>query len=158
MSGPQHMLIVEDDPAAQEYFRYRVQRDFPGIQVSIAGTLATAKAALATLPIDCMLIDPGLPDSSGYYTIKALMIAAPTVAAAIMTGYVKDGDKQRALANGAVAYYDKFELMTDWERIQLLHQFRAEAQAEAAESAERSRGSNPAHGREDAGDGQRPHG
>lgn len=129
--GPQYILIVEDDEAMQSYFRYRLERDFPGSTIIVASTLAEAKVKLSQEPIDAMLIDPGLPDSYGYQTIKTLMEAAPGVAAVGMTGSVEGAVKRQALADGAQGFYDKWDLMKDWERLQLFRQFRAEVEAEA---------------------------
>lgn len=138
MPGPQHILIVEDDVSAQEYFTSRIRRDFPGIQVTLAGTLAQAKVVLATERIDAMLIDPGLPDSQGFATFKILIELAPYAAVVGMTGYVDPEVKRQTLAQGAQGYYDKFELMVDWQKLALLKQLRAEVEAEhGGDSADR---------------------
>ena len=121
MADPPRVLIVEDNDDIRLLLARLVQQDIPSIQIYLAQTLADGQALLRTQTVDILLIDPRLPDSTGYHTIHALMDAAPHAVAAIITGYPTPEDMARVLASGAHAYYDKFELLRDWHQVQLLH-------------------------------------
>jgi CheY-like chemotaxis protein/HAMP domain-containing protein len=58
-----HLLIVEDDDQTRASLRELLRGD--DVQVSEAATGGAAVAVLKSQPVDCMLLDLGLPDMSG---------------------------------------------------------------------------------------------
>lgn len=119
------ILIVEDNADIAILLAHLVRADFAPEQVYQAATLCLALHILRTVPIDMMLIDPSLPDSRGYKTIRTLMEAAPLVATAVLTGYPVQADHDQAVADGAL-YYDKYDLIRDWHKIQVVRQLLAD--------------------------------
>lgn len=121
-----HILIVEDYPDMRTLLAAYVHRDFTPAQVHEAATVAEAQAILDAHPIDIMLLDCRLADSTGYKDVRKLLASSPQVATAIVTGYPRKADHDQALADGAKAYYDKFELIDKWREIKLIQQLLAD--------------------------------
>lgn len=79
MASPaRHLLVVDDEPHIGLLLRPHLER--LGYQVSLARTLAHARAALADTqaPVDGMLLDLHLPDGSGLDLLRELRAAATT--------------------------------------------------------------------------------
>ena len=79
MASPaRHLLVVDDEPHIGLLLRPHLER--LGYQVSLARTLAHARAALADThaPVDGMLLDLHLPDGSGLDLLRDLRAAATT--------------------------------------------------------------------------------
>lgn len=124
-----HILIVEDYEPMRELLAVMARGDFAPAHIHQAGSIQEATHILHTQPIDIMLIDPGLPDSHGPETIRALIKAAPLVAAVGVTAYYTPQDAAQALTDGAKGYYDKVALLEKWKEIQLLKSLLAEVRA-----------------------------
>jgi response regulator of citrate/malate metabolism len=100
-------LVVEDDPIAQQAHVSYVER-VPGYMVvAAAGTGADALRALAREPVDLVLLDVHLPDTSGVELLRR-MRAAGHLADVIMVTRARDlAVVQAAVAFGATQYLMK---------------------------------------------------
>ncbi len=63
-------LFVEDDATIAMGVEYSLKQD--GFQVSLASRLEEARDLLKRQPFDLVLLDPGLPDGSGYGMCKEI--------------------------------------------------------------------------------------
>lgn len=74
---PRHLLVVDDEPHIGLVLRPLLEQ--LGYRVSLARTLAEARAALSTGPAaDGLLLDLHLPDGSGLDLLRALRAAGDT--------------------------------------------------------------------------------
>ena len=64
------LLVVEDDPVMQESLQELLTAD--GAEVIAVGTAADARRILAAEPVDCLVLDLGLPDGSGIDFLRNL--------------------------------------------------------------------------------------
>lgn len=128
------ILIVEDNHDIATLLVILVKADFAPDHIYRAETLRLALHILQAVQIDLMFIDPSLPDSDGYRTIRTLMDAAPLVPTAVLTGYPVQAHQVRALADGARGYYDKYEVIRDWHKVNLVKQLLAEAKHDGESS------------------------
>ncbi len=78
VSAPaRHLLVVDDQPHIGVLLRVQFERE--GYRLSLARTLAEARAALAAAPpVDGVLLDLHLPDGSGLALLAELRGAAAT--------------------------------------------------------------------------------
>ncbi len=104
------LLVVEDNPADARLVA-EMLRPRPIEQCS-AQTLAEAAALLATGDIDLILIDLGLPDSSGIDTLDRLRADVGELPVVVMTGAGDDAVGVQALAAGAEDFISK-DLLAD---------------------------------------------
>jgi len=77
-SPARHLLVVDDQPHIGVLLRVQFERE--GYRLSLARTLAEARAALAAAapPVDGILLDLHLPDGSGLVLLAELRGAAAT--------------------------------------------------------------------------------
>ena len=66
---PPHILLVEDEPSLRDNVTIALEAE--AMRVSWAGTGAAAEALLATEAFDLVLLDVGLPDTSGFDLCRA---------------------------------------------------------------------------------------
>lgn len=100
------ILLVEDDHGDAVLIRASLAE--VGIadgSVTWTRTLADAMDALDTAP-GCILLDLGLPDSTGYHAVDLMVGAAPNTAVIVLTGR-QERDGLDALAAGAQDYLVK---------------------------------------------------
>lgn len=98
------ILVVEDDFSIRRLLQERLGRE--GIDVHTAATLADARQALSSLPIDLLLLDLGLPDGEGVQFVRELRrwSAFPIL---ILSARHLEQDKIAALDAGADDYVVK---------------------------------------------------
>jgi len=99
------VLIVEDERAIREGLVRAIGR--AGNEVLAAGTVADARAALASAVVDCVLLDIRLPDGDGLELLSEVRAAYPRMPVIMATAY---GDSERAIAAmraGAFEYLTK---------------------------------------------------
>jgi diguanylate cyclase (GGDEF)-like protein len=75
-----------------------------------AGSLAEGLAMIRNVNVDAVLLDLGLPDSTGSNTVRAIRRAVPAVAVVILTGDDSDATVMEALRAGAQEYLLKEEI------------------------------------------------
>lgn len=105
--GALHVLIVEDDEPDAELVEELLRSEVPGVTVNIAHRLGDALLRLRDDPIDCVLLDLGLPDSQGMETIRALRGARSAAAIIVLTGRDDERVGVTALREGAQDYLVK---------------------------------------------------
>ena len=67
---PRRVLVVEDEPSIAETIWYALRTE--GFDVSDAATGGDALAKLASETFDCLILDVGLPDMSGFDVCRTL--------------------------------------------------------------------------------------
>jgi DNA-binding NarL/FixJ family response regulator len=101
------VLMVDDDPFAVESWKlvFRGSK----VDVSYAGSLQEARAALASAPhpFDAVVLDLTLPDSAGVATLKQLRQAAADVPVVVLTGDGEPATISESFSAGAQAYLVK---------------------------------------------------
>lgn len=104
------LLLVEDNPADARLVR-ELLRDCRGVfEVVHAGRLELALELATTQPVDVVLLDLTLPDSSGLETVRRACAAAPDLPIVVMTGIEDEDTALRAVAEGAQDYLVKGEI------------------------------------------------
>ncbi len=93
-SEPMRLLLLEDDPRFAELIRHVLADSAPEFEVEHVARLSTAMARLVRQPINLILTDLNLPDSSGPDTVRHLQRAAPNVPLIVLSG---EGDLEVAL-------------------------------------------------------------
>jgi PAS domain S-box-containing protein len=104
-----HILLVEDNPGDAELIR-QLLADTKGMrfQLESAATLAEAVAHLKANHIDLVLLDLGLPDSTGLDTLRSIDAAAPETAVVVVLSDLADGNTaMEAVVAGAQDYLVK---------------------------------------------------
>lgn len=99
------VLLVEDSEADQVLFS-RHLRD-TDIQLSYASSLKSALEALAKESFDCVMIDPGLPDSIPTETVKIILDHNPDATAVVISGNTDPMTVSASVLAGAHAYMHK---------------------------------------------------
>ncbi len=92
-------LVVDDNPAWRAALARRLEDE--GFAIATAGTLAEARAALATKTYDLVLVDILLPDGNGLDLASELEPSAPTVIV-FVTGHASVDTAVQAFREGAV--------------------------------------------------------
>ena len=107
--GRRRVLLVEDDSGDALLVQERLQDAWPELDLVPVRSIAEAELSLSA-PVDCVLLDLGLPDVQGMGALVRLQAAAPETAVVVLTG---DTDKARgieALSAGAQDYIVKGEV------------------------------------------------
>lgn len=101
----ERVLVVEDDAGVRELLRDELEAE--GLKVHEAGTLASARTALAAHPVDLLVTDLRLPDGSG----QALLGEVPELhrppASLVITAFGGVRDAVAALKSGADDFLTK---------------------------------------------------
>ncbi len=92
-----HVLIIEDDELAADMLRELLCGPRSRFACQVAGTLAEGLAALRSKSFDVVLLDLGLPDSSGIETAATLRRAFSEVPIIVLTGLADEGMALNAL-------------------------------------------------------------
>lgn len=114
-STPTHILLVEDNPAdARLIEEYVTERSWPEIDAdapTIEHVDRLEQAIEAVRPqVDCILLDLGLPDSSGLGTLEDMLDVAGTVPIVVLTGLDDERVGAEAVEQGAQDYLVKDDL------------------------------------------------
>jgi CheY-like chemotaxis protein len=107
MPEVRHVLVVEDNPTNQKLIAAVLVR--AGYEVTISGTAASAREALARRRPDLMLMDIQLPDQDGLSFTRELQADEATRAIPIvaLTAHAMVGDDRVAVEAGCVGYLTK---------------------------------------------------
>lgn len=103
---PVTVLLVEDDVRQSDAVKALFEESAPDTAVVVAATL---KDALAhdRAGVDGVLLDLGLPDSSGLDTLKAVVRHFAPVPVVVLTGIAESELGEEAIALGAEDYLEK---------------------------------------------------
>jgi CheY-like chemotaxis protein len=103
-----HVLVVDDDAGAREVLATMLRRY--GARVTTAAGVRDAMQHVATLPLDVVVSDIGMPGEDGYDLIRRLRTTdavATRIPAIAVTAYADPRDRDRALAAGYQAHLAK---------------------------------------------------
>lgn len=127
-----HLLVVEDDPGTARLIQHHIQRGIPESTVTHVSTLRDALAYLRhqqNPPVACVVLDLGLPDSSGLATLIE-MLHLTTAPVLVITSSSEESMRHQVLRLGA-GYLNKAEPLTSAtllrairEQIQVEHERR----------------------------------
>lgn len=109
MSGPR-LLLVEDNPADARLVHELLRECRGDFEVIHAGRLEAALEIATTQPIDVILLDLTLPDSSGLDTVRRACATAPGLPIVVMTGVEDEDIALRAVSEGAQDYLVKGQI------------------------------------------------
>ena len=100
------ILVVEDDPGDARLVLEMLADADLGLPRELVATLAEARRRLRQ-PVSCVLLDLGLPDSTGLETVIAVLNEAPEAAVVVLTGLAEEESGSQAVAAGAQDYLVK---------------------------------------------------
>jgi signal transduction histidine kinase len=105
------ILLVEDVPGDARLLRETLADDpNTNIELEWITTLSSALERLAKGGIDLVLLDLGLPDSSGLDTLSQVKESAPTIPVVVVTGYHDHAVGLKAVQAGAQDYLPKNDM------------------------------------------------
>ena len=109
------VLYLEDNPMDADLARRALERQLPGIQLEVVGTLAQALARLAppTPAYDAVLADLRLPDGSGFDLLADVRSRDLPLPVVVLTSSGDQGTALAALKAGADDYVPKRDDYTD---------------------------------------------
>jgi DNA-binding response OmpR family regulator len=100
---PQHILVVEDEPAIAESIQFALTRD--GFSVSLAHKLADARPLLEAA--DLIVLDLMLPDGDGVELLRSLRQSGHSTPVLILSSRDGEVDRVSSLEMGADDYVTK---------------------------------------------------
>lgn len=111
--SPIRLLLVEDSAHDAEFIGMMLKRA-PEIEVRIdhVTTLADAVQACQRDEFDIVLLDLGLPDSSGTSSVTRLRASSPSTPIVVLTGDDRSATGQEAIDLGAQDYLTKQHVVT----------------------------------------------
>lgn len=101
---PRRVLVVEDEPSIAETIWYALRTE--GFEVSDAATGGDALAKLTSETFDCLILDVGLPDMSGFDVCRTLRQTS-SVPIVFLTARDSEIDRIVGLELGADDYVAK---------------------------------------------------
>jgi signal transduction histidine kinase len=111
MSSTIQLLLIEDDPDHAALIRSHLGRRHAGlVQISWAQRLAAGLEILASRPIDVILLDLGLPDSSLDTTLESVLPAAKSIPVVVLSSLEDEDFALAAVHRGAQDYLCKNQL------------------------------------------------
>ncbi|HEV2303552.1 MAG TPA: response regulator [Stellaceae bacterium] len=99
-----HLLVVDDDARLRDLLRRYLTES--GFRVTTAGNAAEARANLASLAFDLVVLDVMMPGESGLDLTRALR-AERTVPVLLLTAMAEPEDRVNGLEHGAEDYLSK---------------------------------------------------
>jgi DNA-binding response OmpR family regulator len=99
------LILIEDNDRVADSIRLALEAD--GFAVDRFDTLAKARAALASVPYDLILLDRGMPDGEGLGLIAVLRRKKSTTPILVITARDELGDRVHGLDSGADDYLVK---------------------------------------------------
>jgi two-component system, cell cycle sensor histidine kinase and response regulator CckA len=107
MPPPQRILLVEDDDAYADLVTAQLATAGVPVEVARVHSLAEARQRLPELPVDVILLDLGLPDSSGLRSLARMREVAGDIPIVVLTGHDSDAEAVAAVQAGADDYLIK---------------------------------------------------
>ena len=106
-----HVLLVEDNPGDARLIQEMLSDVAPfAFTLTRVDCLTAGYQALVDGPVDAILLDLSLPDSTGLNTVERMVAAAPTTPIVVLTGLEDDELGTAAVASGAQDYLIKDQL------------------------------------------------
>lgn len=116
IEGEISILLIEDDSIDAENVRRSLPRQ---VTIHHATTLSSALRLLEDMPLDLVLLDPGLPDCSGIHSFLRIHHAAPELPIVVLTGLEDKELAVQIIRLGAQDYLLKNQL--DERSVQALY-------------------------------------
>lgn len=107
---PLQILLVEDNPADVRLMQEMLSETAVPFSLAIANSLATALERLREGGIDVLLLDLGLPDSSGVSTFTSVHAQSPTLPIIVFTGTYDQSLGLKVVQQGAQDYLMKSQV------------------------------------------------
>ena len=101
------IVIADDHPLFRAALSTAMARASPEAAIEETSSLAGARAALSTGPVDLLLLDLKLSDSEGFAGLAGIRADFPAVPVAIVSASDDEGTVRRALAFGAAGFIPK---------------------------------------------------
>lgn len=106
-----HVLVIEDNPGDARLVAEALSEiNRPRFDVRLVARLSEAVASLREVPTDVVLLDLGLPDSSGLDSVRRLHAEVPSVPIVVLTISDNEALVGGAVRAGAQDYFVKGEL------------------------------------------------
>ncbi|MEW5744942.1 MAG: EAL domain-containing protein [Nitrospirota bacterium] len=104
------ILLIEDNPADADLIREMTESCRPRCLLTIAEELSSGLELLEKKPFDVVLLDLGLPDSSGLDTLRSFQEKASELPVIVLTGLADEELAAQAISMGAQDYLVKGQL------------------------------------------------
>jgi serine phosphatase RsbU (regulator of sigma subunit) len=104
--APARLLLVEDDEADAFLVRELLSESDVPIDITWVRSLAEARS-LSADSFECVLLDLGLPDATGFDGLRGVLDSSPDAAVLVLTGLDDEQTGVDALASGAQDYLVK---------------------------------------------------
>ena len=104
-ADPIHILVVDDEPDLRELYELTLMR--LGYRIHTAGSVAAARAAIASRSFDAVISDMRLPDGLGLEVLAELQKRGRKERAIVITAYGSAENAVEALKAGAFDYISK---------------------------------------------------
>ena len=101
------IVIADDHPLFRAALRSALDKAAPGSAVEECASLAEAKAAMQSAPVDLLLLDLKLSDSEGMAGLAAVRAEYPAVPVAVISASEDPPVVRRALGLGAAGFIPK---------------------------------------------------
>lgn len=100
-------LLLEDDDNDAKLVCDILTREYPGIIIQRASTLAEALQVIRVMQLDIAIVDLSLPDARGLKAVFAIREEAPTLPVLVLTGMVDPTLETRIENMPACRYMEK---------------------------------------------------
>ncbi len=102
-----YTLIVDDHPLLRQAIRGVIESHFPSSVVREAATGEEAVRVVQAEPVEHVILDISLPDSSGLTVLKRIKLLRPTLKCLVLTMHDNAQYARLAIAHGASGYLTK---------------------------------------------------
>jgi two-component system cell cycle response regulator len=110
VDGPIRILLIEDNPDDVIIVERNLRSESQSYTIKVVDRVAESLPLLDERMADLILLDLGLPDSTGLESFHRLRAQAPDVPIIILTGKADLGTAREAVRNGAQDYLIKGQL------------------------------------------------
>lgn len=100
-------LVVDDHPMMREAMSGLLREVEPGVDLTTAGSLAEARAALAAVPFDALVVDLQLPDGDGATLVAEFRQRWSGSPILVLTASEDHAEVRRLMAAGATGFAPK---------------------------------------------------
>ena len=108
------IVLVEDNPSDAELITQALRRSASyDFEVVVCPSLKSATETVTEDSPDAVLLDLGLPDSSGVHSVREILRKTPNLPVVVLTGNDDDETALHSLQNGAQDYLVKGRVDTD---------------------------------------------